>query len=250
MNTSYQRIVRKYGIQVSRNRLVCAALKNTSATYNIVRRMKIIAKYGIDTLLDIGANTGQYALDMRHIGYVNKIISFEPLKSAFQELEKVSSGDDNWYVKNYALGNEDRNGTINVSDNSVSSSILDILPLHLKIEPKSKIIAKEEIVIKKLDSVFHSLCDKNDKIMIKSDTQGYEKSVIEGASDSLHKIKIIQIEMSLVPLYDHEPNFLEMIKLLDNKGFQLFMLEQGHCDPYTHQLLQVDGIFVQKNATW
>jgi hypothetical protein len=82
--------------------------------------------------------------------------------------------------------------------------------------------------------------------MVKIDTQGYEKNVIDGATASLDKIKVFQLEMSIFPLYENEMLYLDMIQYLDNKGFQLFTLENGFSDPKTGQLLQLDGIFVNK----
>lgn len=161
-------------------------------------------------------------------------------------MKKASLKDNNWLVNNYALGNEDIKSMINVAGNSFSSSILNMLPTHLKSEPESIYIAQEEIEIKKIDSIFNSFCNKEDRVMIKIDTQGYEKNVIDGATESLNNIKIIQLEMSILPLYENEILFIEMINYLDKKGFQLFSLENGFSDLTTGQLLQVDGIFVQK----
>jgi FkbM family methyltransferase len=216
--------------------------------YYLRRRMRIVNYYNIDTLFDIGANIGSYSIKMRELGYRNKIISFEPLKSAFEELKNASFKDNNWIVNNYAIGNKDINGVINVAGNSYSSSILNMLPMHLNSAPKSKYIAQEEIEIKKLDSIFNSFCNKEDRVMIKIDTQGYEKNVIDGANETLSNIKIIQLEMSLVPLYENEMLFIDMINFLDKKGFRLFSLEDGDgfSDPTTGQLLQIDGIFVKK----
>lgn len=247
MKNRTKKVIRKIGVRLSRNYFVSNILKNTYRTYDIVRRMRIINYYNIDTLLDIGANIGQYALDMRGIGYKKRIISFEPLKSAYNELEKVSSGDDNWLVRNYALGNQDMESIINVSDNSVSSSILNILPSHLKVAPKSKYISKEKIEVKKVDSIFNSFCNKENNVMIKIDTQGFEKKVLEGAIESLSNIKIIQLEMSIIPLYEDEMLFVEMINYLEDKGFKLFSIENGYSDSISEQLFQIDGIFVQKS---
>ncbi len=216
----------------------------------LVRRMEIINQNNIGTLFDIGANAGQYAIEMRKLGYRKKIISFEPLKSAFEDLKKASSKDINWIINNYALGDEDINGIINVSANSWSSSILTILPLHLKNAPGSEFITGEETQIRKLDSVFNSFYKKGDNVMLKIDTQGYEKKVLEGAGDFLRNVRIIQLEMSLAELYETQPLFFEMINYLANKGFQLFSLEDiGISDKTTGQLLEVDGIFVQKNIS-
>ena len=209
------------------------------------RRMKIINSLGINVLFDIGANTGQYALKMRELGYKNKIISFEPLSQAFKDLRKNSLRDNNWIVNNYALGNENIINFINVARNSYSSSILNMLPKHIESAPNSKFIDREQIEIKKLDSVFDSFCDNNrENVMLKIDTQGYEKNVIDGAANSLQIIKIIQLEMSLIPLYENEMLYKEMIEYLEAKGFTLFSLENGFSNSIG-QLLQVDGIFVK-----
>ena len=212
------------------------------------RRIKIVKHYQIDTLLDIGANDGAYARTMRELGYTDKIISFEPLKSVFENLKKASLGDERWTINNFALGNDDMPGIINVSNNFVSSSILNILPAHVKNAPDSKYVGTEEIIIKKLDSIFDSFCQKNDSLMLKIDTQGFEKNVLDGAVRSLQYIKIIQLEMSISQLYENEMLFSDMILFLNDQGFQLFSLENGFADQTTGQLLQADGIFVNRSS--
>ncbi|WP_373549801.1 FkbM family methyltransferase [Haliscomenobacter sp.] len=236
MKKLIQKILRKNGFQISK-------FPDEDSTI----RMKMMEHFNIDTLFDVGANIGQYAFKMRTIGYQKKIISFEPVKSAFEGLKKAALNDHNWLVNNYALGDEDTTSTINIANNSYSSSILNMLPVHLSSAPESKYVATEEIEIKKIDSIFSTFCAKEESVMMKIDTQGYEKNVLEGATESLHKIKIIQLEMSIAPLYENEMTYLEMIKYLDNKGYQLFNLENGFTDSTTGQLRQVDGIFVQKH---
>ena len=236
MKKLIQKILRKNGFQISK-------FPDEDSTI----RMKMMEHFNINTLFDVGANIGQYAFKMRSIGYQKKIISFEPLKSAFEGLKKAALNDPNWLVNNYALGDEDTTSTINIANNSYSSSILNMLPAHLSSAPESKYVATEEIEIKKIDSIFSTFCAKEESVMMKIDTQGYEKNVLEGATESLHKIKIIQLEMSIAPLYENEMTYLEMIKYLDNKGYQLFNLENGFTDSTTGQLRQVDGIFVQKH---
>lgn len=214
---------------------------------DLQRRILLMSKLNIETVLDIGANIGQYAFDLRKLGYTNRIISFEPLRTAYEQLCNNSSKDSYWSVYNYALGSESCISTINVSGNSYSSSILQILPSHLESAPESKYVDKEEIEIKRLDSVFNSFCIDTDRVMLKIDTQGFEKNVIEGAAKVLDKIILIQLEMSIIPLYKNEMIFTEMINYLDDKGYQLVSLEDGFSDRGTGQLLQVDGIFVKKN---
>lgn len=215
---------------------------------DIRRRLKIIRSQNINCILDIGANTGQFAVYMRNYGYRQKILSFEPLKNAFQKLQSSSQKDPKWQAFHFALGHENTRSFINVSNNSSSSSILEMLPQHLESAPHSKFIDKEDIEVKALDAVFSDLCDIEDNIMLKIDTQGYEKNVLEGAKASLQYVKIIQLEMSIVPLYDNEMLFRDMIDYLEKLGFKLFSLENGFANPETGQLLQVDGVFVREKS--
>jgi FkbM family methyltransferase len=236
-----KKLIKKY--QLLKNKI------NPFLDKDLLRRIKIIKFFKIDVLFDIGANNGQYAVNMRKIGYDNKIISFEPLKSAYEDLERASFKDDDWIINDYAIGDKDSLGVINVSNNSFSSSILNMLSAHIDSAPNSNFIGTQEIAIKKIDSVFNSFTNLNDRIMLKIDTQGYEKKVIEGAINSLKNVLIIQIEMSIVQLYEGELEFIEMIELLKDKGFKLISLENGFSNLDSGQLLQVDGIFINKLLT-
>lgn len=71
------------------------------------RKMELIFNNKINLILDVGANQGQFALNMRKLGYKEKIISFEPLSSAYNILYNHSLKDDNWIALNFALGNFD-----------------------------------------------------------------------------------------------------------------------------------------------
>lgn len=210
------------------------------------RRITISRHFSIDIILDVGANTGQFAMQMRDGGYMNRIVSFEPLSKAFSILERNSSGDMLWAVHNYALGNENKKGEINISANSYSSSINDILEEHIKNAPDSAYIGKEEIEIRRLDSVIGEICEGNEQIMLKIDTQGYEKFVLEGAEESINKIKIIQIEMHLVPLYKNEILYTWLLNYFADKGFKLYSLENGLWDRTTGRLMETDAIFVRE----
>lgn len=81
---------------------------------------------------------------------------------------------------------------------------------------------------------------------MKIDTQGYENMVLNGALDSLKKIKIIQIEMSLIQTYEGTLSFEQMIEKLTALGFKLISIESGYYDKKTGNLLEVDGVFIKK----
>ena len=184
---------------------------------------------------------------MRELKYEGEIISFEPLSSAYSALKENSKNDTKWHVYNNAIGDQDGNTIINVAANSASSSMLDMLEQHKLAAPNAHYVGQEETQIKKIDSIFHNIVNDDDKVMLKIDTQGFEKNVIDGATYALSKIILIQLEMSLVPLYNQEILLPGMISYLESKNFQLISIENGFTHPTTLHLLQADGIFINKN---
>jgi|LakMenEpi03Aug12_release.lakeMendotaPanAssembly.Ray.scaffolds.fasta_scaffold904099_1 FkbM family methyltransferase len=212
-------------------------------TENLDRRIKLLNNYNIDVIIDVGANIGQYGGEMRSIGFKGQIISFEPLNKAFEKLEKNASNDPNWRVFNSSIGEKDGQTTINVSKNSVSSSLLDHLPQLTESAPQAAFVDKETIIIKKLDTIFDSLDIKGKNIYLKIDTQGYEEMVLAGAEKSLQFIKGIQIEMSFIPSYNGSMTFDKMKIKLNELGFQMMALENGFYDKKTGKQLEIDGIF-------
>ena len=197
----------------------------------------------IGLVFDVGANIGQYSKYLRESGYNGRIVSFEPLTSAFGILSGIAKRDLKWETANIAIGNYDGKATINISSNSYSSSILEMLPSHLQSAPESKYIDTEEISIVKFDSILDEYWHGVENIYLKIDTQGYEKYVIDGAESSLKNIIGVQMEVSLIPLYKDELLLPDMLSFMYRKGYILMSIEPGFMDPTTGQLLQVDCIF-------
>jgi len=214
---------------------------------DLKRRLKLLETFNIDVAFDIGAHTGQYAMELFDLGFKGRIISFEPLSIAYKALSEASANNEKWTIKNIAVGNKDGEIEINVSQNLFSSSILAMLPEHLNNAPDSKYIDKEKVKITKIDSIFSDYVNPGEKVFVKLDTQGYEKIILDGAINSLDKIAGIQLEMSLVSLYDHSILFQEMIAYLQSKNFKLYSLENGFASMKTGQQFQVDGIFFKEN---
>lgn len=208
------------------------------------RKKRLLSHYGISHVLDVGANIGQFAQGLRtHVGYTGEIISFEPLSSAFELLERKARADPKWQTVNCALGDEDGPLQINISDNSVSSSFLSILPTCVAAAPDSKYVSRETVLVHTLDSVFGRYCTKSDNIYLKMDTQGFEKQVLDGGRNVLPHIDTVELELSLVPLYENQVLFSEMCEFLTQLGYSLVSIEPGFSDSRTGRLLQVDGIF-------
>ena len=213
-------------------------------SHPIAKKRRIFNSHNFDVVIDIGANVGQFSQHLREdIGYKKRILSFEPLSSAFTILKSKARYDSYWDVFNIALGDVEENKEINIAGNSDSSSLLSMLPYHLKMAPESKFVGKEMVQIKRLDTIFNDLCNPSEKIFMKIDTQGYENRVLIGAENSLKHIDAIQIEMSLVPLYNSELLFHQIYIIMNELGYELISIEPAFLDPKSGQLLQIDGIF-------
>ncbi len=205
---------------------------------------KLFPRYEIDMIFDIGANAGMSGQFFRDIGYNNHIISFEPLKHLYDQLVINSAKDKLWHTKNIALGDEPGQSEINVSgDHGGASSILKMTDNVIKHAPLQRVIRKEKIIVETLDSVIDQLYPKGDRLFLKIDTQGYEKKVLEGASNSLNRIIGLKLEMSLVPNYEGETLMMDLIPWIYDLGFRLVYLENGWNNRNTGELFQADGLF-------
>jgi len=233
-----QNFFRVFGINVTRYK---------HGNYGEDPLVKQLAAHKIDLVLDVGANIGQYASDLYNLGYNKRVVSFEPLPYAYSKLREKSKGNKNWEVaENCAVGEKDGETKINVSKNSVSSSLLEQTGTQTDVEPGAAYTRAIKIKMRKLDSIAPPYIKKGERVLLKLDVQGYEDQVLKGAMKTLPRVQGIQIETSLEPLYEGELVFEEMLKKIEGMGFELYDLVPGFRNNKTGQLLQVDCIFFRK----
>lgn len=231
--TPVRRLLRRFGIDLVRSRPLSA---------------DFLARLGVDTVLDVGANVGQYAGGLRAWGYRGRIVSFEPLGTAFAELSRRAAGDPRWDVVNTAVGAENGTAEIQVSELTVYSSIRRTLPALDTLDPRAAAVRSETVSVRTIDALLAERGIGGDRLFLKADTQGYEREVLRGAAGSLDRVRGLQLELSLVPLYDGETLFREMLDLVDRAGFVLGAAEPVVFDERTQALLQLDCIFVRRPA--
>src|SRR3989344_7135139 len=137
----------------------------------------------INTILDIGANVGQFATEIRSKLPNAQIYSFEPLNECFEALETSFGADPKFKAFNYALGEAEVEIAMHKSAYSPSSSILAMSQTHKTLFPHTKEHTEEKIKIKKLDDVARDL-NLEKEILIKVDVQGFEDRVIAGGENT------------------------------------------------------------------
>lgn len=211
------------------------------------KRARLLNHYGIDQVLDVGANSGGYARELRAFGYQGDIVSFEPLAEPYARLREMAALDARWTAVNLALGAATSTALMHVAANSTSSSLLPMNDAHRRAAPWATYIGEQEVSVTRLDDIFDDY-RKGSVPFLKMDVQGYEEQVLEGATLSLSVVQGVQLEMSLVPLYAHAWMLTEAVLHLEKAGFDLVSLEPGFYDHETGQLLQADGIFMRSLA--
>lgn len=209
--------------------------------------LKGLENFGVNLVLDVGANTGQFAQELRSIGYGGRILSFEPLPDAYKKLLVNSSKDSLWDIHTRAaVGDFNGEIEINVAGNSVSSSVLPMLDTHSNIAKNSAYVGKFLVPIIRLDSLDKNLYQKK-KYFIKIDTQGFEWKVLDGAQEILSNAHGVLCELSLTPLYEGQHLWLDIIDRLKASGFKLWSIQTGFTDPKNGRTLQMDAIFYRDN---
>ena len=205
-----------------------------------------LENYGIKTVIDIGANEGQFAKYIHEILPQAKIYSFEPLEDCFEKLLSNLEGVSNFQAFNCALGEEVDESIIYRNKFSQSSSLLPMLELHQLSFPFTSIevVKEERVKIFPLDD-FSSKLEIRNPFLVKIDVQGFEDKVINGGSNILKKADVIMIEMSTLPLYAGQVLFDDLYHMMKNLGFRY----QGNFGQFHSaedgKVVQIDAFFVR-----
>jgi len=178
---------------------------------------QLLERLRIDCVIDVGANRGQFATEVRRLGFRGRIVSFEPVAGEYAVLRKRFAGDTMWRGFPYALGQEDKAAEMSVfNDLTVMSSLLT--PIG-----KQKNVQLQPVEVKRLDGLLPGVLPdlKDARIFLKMDTQGFDLEVFKGARGVLERIFGLQSELSIRPLYRDMPHYLEALSVYESAGFDL-----------------------------
>jgi FkbM family methyltransferase len=244
MKNFTKKVLRFFNLEIKKTNPNYRSVESTETYFGLLA--KILSEHKITLTLDIGASSGNWASQLISEGYAEKIISFEPLSNSYEILKRRCDQFSHWECKNLALGDEAKDSVINVSKNNESSSLSKILNSHIEAFPPSKVIRQESVRVQTVDSFLGDHSDLGQNIFLKMDVQGFEKKVLAGATNSLNRILILQLEMGLEALYDDEIVFCDWIKYLKSLHFYPIHIQNAFSHHETKRLLQVDCIFVNE----
>ncbi|MCA9951888.1 MAG: FkbM family methyltransferase [Anaerolineales bacterium] len=219
-------------------------LVNGYLEWTLVR--DVLTMLDINCVLDVGANQGQYAKNLRRIGYRGHICSFEPIKQDFETLLDAFKDDPHWTGFNFALGNENTQKPFNVATEcSAMSSFLSPTDPNWRLHTAT-------VEIKRLDTIFEPIMTRigmtQPRVFLKMDTQGYDVEVIRGAQSHIDKILGLQSEISIMPIYSGMPHYLDALGFYESLDFCLFGASEAARNPDEDSLLEMNCIMVHKNG--
>lgn len=248
MKAAIHRLLNKAGIEV---RLV----RNLKAAHLAAKRdqeanaWRVLAHHEFATVLDIGANEGQFAFLARRLWPTAQVHSFEPLPDVHALLAANFESDPQ--VETYAIGLSDRPNvqTMHRSEFSPSSSLLPMGELHKQEWPHSAGHQDVEVRLERLDDWARVQGQELRKpMLVKIDVQGFELSVLGGGEDTLRAADFAVLEVSFYELYEAQPLFADIHARMSGLGF----IFRGNVEQFTSKdkkrVLFADAIF--ENSRW
>jgi FkbM family methyltransferase len=196
------------------------------------------------SIYDVGANVGQFALAATTVWPQTPVHSFEPVPSAFEQLQKLANKYTSIHPSRLALGKSVGTVAMNVTNHTASSSLLKLHQNHRDLYPH---VAESATIQVEVSTVAEQL--KRIPViapaLLKLDVQGFESEVLKGAGDSLSRFRWILLETSTSPMYENEVLFQEICGLLSGKGFDFTYPVQIHLAD-SGAFGQFDALFTNK----
>jgi FkbM family methyltransferase len=219
--------------------------------YNVPRNTLLgIQKLPIKTVIDIGANTGQFARSIVNCFPDAKLFCFEPLPDVFLHLEQWQKETANEVVLfNVALGDTEGSVTMNLhTEHTASSSLLQTTAQNDELFPQTAKKKKINVKVTTLDKALLNYASQlSEEIMIKMDVQGFESNVIEGGNETIRLARAVILEVCIEKLYESQSDLKLILSQMNALGFYYAgNLEQYYCESDGRTLF-FDAVFFRNN---
>lgn len=180
----------------------------------------LMAALPLGSVIDVGANKGQFSLMLKAVHPAAPIQAFEPLCEAASVFDRVFAGVSGVSLHRVAAGPEGGEAEINLSGSADSSSLLPIGALQDSAFPGTATVAKRKIQVRRVDDVLKDWMPIQ-PLLIKLDVQGYELEALQGMPHFLAQAAYVYAELSFMKFYEGQPLASELIAWLADKGFDL-----------------------------
>ncbi len=182
--------------------------------------MELVKDVDADVVIDVGANVGDFAATIRARGFGGRMVSFEPGAQSYTKLAKRAAVDPLWDAHRLAIGDQPERRSLAVTAATDLASFLPVSERGREHFADHLAGPSEEAVdVVRLDEVWDELI-RADRAVVKIDTQGWDRHVLEGSSGVFAMIFGIQTELSVNGYYEGAPDYLDMLAWLRSLGFE------------------------------
>lgn len=221
-------------------------LRRYDPTHDLAELLRL---YRVETVFDIGANAGMSGRYFRNLGFKGKIVSFEPVERYYKLLAREAAGDSLWTCEHAAVADAEGEQEINVSaGGGGASSFLKKSGTTWNSAPELEYVERERVRTTTVDRAALEHYPQGDRLFLKLDVQGYERKVLEGASQTMPRVVGVRVELSITQCYEDEPPMAEMLSYLYSLGFRLCAVDEAWSDQRTREVFQMDGVFFRVAA--
>jgi len=172
------------------------------------------------SVVDIGANRGQFALGVKHVHPRARIFSFEPLATPAAAWRQVFAGVDSVELHQYAVGDRSGCARMFVTYEDDSSSLFEPSGLQTELAPGSRVVGREVVPVRPLAQVL-DLDSLPAPGLLKIDVQGSEYQVIRGSAIDHPVWRWLYVESSFRPLYSGQVTADRIVCALIEAGYRL-----------------------------
>jgi FkbM family methyltransferase len=229
------KIIRTFWIREYRSALLRAGV------FASTEHDRVIGDLNLSTVVDIGANRGQFALCVKRLYPNAKIFSFEPLRKPAESYRKLFARDPRVRLFHHAISKASGSAAMYVSRWDVSSSILPFAQAQHDNFPFTEESRRETVSMATLSDCLDPGAIEG-AALLKLDVQGYELTALQGCEDLLARFRYVYVEASFVELYVGQALATEVIAYLFSKGFKLICVANPSCGN-ARRPIQADFLF-------
>lgn len=202
----------------------------------------------IDCVFDVGANRGGFRDFLRmEVGYGGLILSFEPVSHLAELIRVASVSDPLWHTFHFAIGDVPGVMPINVARNEVFSSFLQSSDATVDyVAAGNSVDHVEDTTVRTLADVFTEMQEKHGfkRPYLKIDTQGFDLKVLKGAGEYLSRFMAMQTELSMLPIYEDQPSYTQVLAFLTQAGFSISGMYPEDRDPLL-RVVEFDCVLIR-----
>jgi FkbM family methyltransferase len=205
-----------------------------------------------NVVVDVGANVGQFAAEVRQLGYQGPIVSFEPDPDVFVELSSAMQHDASWVGHNVALGSTDGEMVLYRAAEAAFTSLRERSQTSLDLNiTEARVLSTVTVPVRRLDSYAEEIAATVPglpRVFVKTDTQGFDLEVIRGGPNMLGSCSMLMAEVAVQPLYEGVPDLSHVLGELSALGFRLLHLFPVARGGQFGEILEYDCLLVRTHT--